>query len=112
MCSRSSRPSRSSARSPDDQPSPPITELAVSDAFVAVLRIDLHFPEAGSLKAKRAELNAVKAGLHQRFGAAVARGGPQDARQRPALLAAVWGGGGRRGGRAAGDPPPGGGGAR
>jgi uncharacterized protein YlxP (DUF503 family) len=64
----------------------------VSDAFVAVLRIDLHFPDAGSLKAKRSELNAVKAGLHQRFGAAVAEVGHQDAWQRSTLLASVCAG--------------------
>jgi uncharacterized protein YlxP (DUF503 family) len=68
----------------------------VSDAFVAVLRIDLHFPQAGSLKAKRAELNAVKAGLHQRFGAAVAEVAHQDAWQRSTLLASVCAGGERR----------------
>ena len=30
----------------------------VSDAFVVLLRVHLHFPDSGSLKAKRAELNA------------------------------------------------------
>jgi len=59
----------------------------VSDAFVAVLRIDLHFPEAGSLKAKRAELNAVKAGLRQRCGLSVAEVAHQDSWQRSTLLA-------------------------
>ncbi len=65
-------------------------------AFVAVLRIDLHFPDAGSLKAKRSELNAVKAGLHQRFGAAVAEVDHQDTWQRSTLLASVCAGGERR----------------
>ncbi len=64
----------------------------MSDGFVAVLRIDLHFPDAGSLKAKRSELNAVKAGLHQRFGAAVAEVDHQDTWQRSTLLAAVCAG--------------------
>ena len=59
----------------------------MSDAFVAVLRIDLHFPEAGSLKAKRAELNAVKAGLRQRCGLSVAEVDHQDSWQRSTLLA-------------------------
>ena len=61
-------------------------------AFVAVLRIHLHFPDAGSLKAKRSELNAVKAGLQQRFGAAVAEVEFQDTRQRSTLLATVCAG--------------------
>jgi uncharacterized protein YlxP (DUF503 family) len=62
------------------------------DAFVAVLRIDLHFPDAGSLKAKRAELNAVKAGLRQRCGAAVAEVAHQDTWQRSTLLASLCAG--------------------
>ena len=32
--------------------------------FVAVLVIDLHFPDAGSLKGKRKELSSIKAQLH------------------------------------------------
>ena len=40
--------------------------------FVAVLVIDLHFPDAGSLKSKRKELSSIKAQLHGRLGAAVA----------------------------------------
>ena len=70
----------------------------MSDGFVAVLRIDLHFPDAGSLKAKRSELNAVKAGLHQRFGAAVAEVDHQDTWQRSTLLASVCAGAERRAG--------------
>jgi uncharacterized protein YlxP (DUF503 family) len=64
----------------------------MADAFVAVLRIELFFPDAGSLKAKRAELKAVKAGLQQRFGAAVAEVAHQDAWQRATLLASVCAG--------------------
>jgi uncharacterized protein YlxP (DUF503 family) len=60
---------------------------------VVVLRIHLHFPEAGSLKAKRSELNAVKAALRQRLGASVAEVEHQDAWQRSTLLATVCGGG-------------------
>jgi uncharacterized protein YlxP (DUF503 family) len=67
-------------------------------AVVAVLRIHLHFPDAGSLKAKRSELNAVKAGLHQRFGAAVAEVEHQDTWQRSTLLASVCAGAARRAG--------------
>ena len=67
--------------------------MSAEHAFVAVLRIDLHFPEAGSLKAKRSELNALKAGLQQRFGAALSEVAHQDTWQRSTLLAAVCGGG-------------------
>ena len=61
----------------------------MSDAFVAFLKIHLHFPEAESLKAKRSELQAVKAGLHQRHGAAVAEVAYQDTWQRSTLASAV-----------------------
>jgi len=60
--------------------------------FVAVLVIDLHFPEAGSLKAKRKDLSSVKAQLHGRLGAAVSEIGHQDTWQRSTLAAALTGG--------------------
>ncbi len=60
--------------------------------FVAVLVIDLHFPEAGSLKSKRKELSSIKAQLHGRLGAAVAEVGYQDLWQRARLTAALTGG--------------------
>ena len=59
---------------------------------VVVLRIHLHFPHAGSLKAKRAELKSVKAALHQRLGAAVAEVDHQDTWQRSTLIAVVCAG--------------------
>ena len=40
--------------------------------FVAVLVIDLHFPEAGSLKSKRKELSSIKAQMHARLGVSAA----------------------------------------
>jgi uncharacterized protein YlxP (DUF503 family) len=61
----------------------------MSDAFVALLRIELHFPAAHSLKAKRSELQSVKAHLHQRLGAAVAEVDHQDLWQRATLAAAL-----------------------
>jgi uncharacterized protein YlxP (DUF503 family) len=62
----------------------------VSDAgFVAVLVIELHFPDAGSLKAKRKDLSSIKALLHGRFGAAVAETEHQDLWQRSTLVAAL-----------------------
>jgi uncharacterized protein YlxP (DUF503 family) len=60
--------------------------------YVAVLVIDLHFPEAGSLKAKRKELSSIKAQLQTRMGVAVSETGHQDLWQRAQLLAALTGG--------------------
>jgi uncharacterized protein YlxP (DUF503 family) len=60
-------------------------------AFVAVLVIHLHFPEAASLKAKRRELAPVKAFLANRIGAAVSEVGYQDTWQRTMLVAALTG---------------------
>jgi uncharacterized protein YlxP (DUF503 family) len=63
-----------------------------SSGFVAVLVIDLHFPEAGSLKSKRKELASIKAQLHTRMGAAVSEVAFQDLWQRARLTAALTGG--------------------
>ena len=41
--------------------------------FVAVLVVDLLFPESGSLKSKRKELSSIKAQMRTRLGAAVSR---------------------------------------
>jgi uncharacterized protein YlxP (DUF503 family) len=62
------------------------------NGFVAVLVIDLHFPEAGSLKSKRRELSSVKAQLHTRLGAAVSEVAYQDLWQRARLTAALTSG--------------------
>ena len=61
-------------------------------AYVALLRVHLHFPEAGSLKAKRAELQSVKAHLHGRHGLTVAEVEHQELWQRSTLAAALTGG--------------------
>jgi len=63
-----------------------------ASGFVAVLVIDLHFPEAGSLKAKRKHLASAKAQLHGRLGVAVSEIGHQDTWQRATLAAALTGG--------------------
>jgi uncharacterized protein YlxP (DUF503 family) len=60
--------------------------------FVAVLVIDLHFPDAGSLKSKRKELSSIKAQLHSRLGLAVAEVEHQDLWQRARLTAALTSG--------------------
>lgn len=58
-------------------------------AFVLVLLVDLHFPDCASLKAKRSELNPVKAHLQGRLGASVAEVGHQDQWQRATLVATL-----------------------
>ena len=52
--------------------------MSAEPAFVVLMRVHLHFPDAGSLKAKRAELNRVKAHLRQRMGASVAEVGGHE----------------------------------
>jgi uncharacterized protein len=59
--------------------------------FVAVLVIDLHFPDSESLKGKRKDLSSVKAQLHGRLGAAVSEIEHQDTWQRSTLAAALTG---------------------
>lgn len=64
----------------------------MADAYVALLLVHLHFPEAGSLKAKRKDLASVKAQLHGRMGVTVAEVEHQDLWQRATLAAALTGG--------------------
>src|SRR5918999_3722860 len=61
-------------------------------AFVVLMRVHLHFPDAGSLKAKRSGLNRVKAHLRERLGASVAEVAHQDTWQRSTLAVALAGG--------------------
>jgi uncharacterized protein YlxP (DUF503 family) len=60
-------------------------------AFLAVLEIELHFPDNASLKGKRKELSSLKAQLQRRFGAAVAETAHHDLWQRARLTAALVG---------------------
>ena len=64
----------------------------MADTFVVLLRVHLFFPESGSLKSKRAELNSLKAHLRQRMGASVAEVAHQDSWQRSTLAVALAGG--------------------
>ena len=64
----------------------------MADTFVVLLRVHLFFPESGSLKSKRAELNSVKAHLRQRMGASVAEVAHQDSWQRATVAIALTGG--------------------
>ena len=52
------------------------------------MRVHLHFPDAGSLKAKRKDVSSLKAQLHGRLGASVAEVDHQDVWQRSTLAVA------------------------
>ena len=60
----------------------------MSSGFVAILTAELHFPEAGSLKAKRHHLRSARDTLRHRFGAAVAEVDHRDLWQRATLTVA------------------------
>lgn len=60
-------------------------------AYFALLKVDLFFPDAGSLKAKRAHLNRIKAWLREREGAAVSEVDHLDTWQRSTLAVAITG---------------------
>ena len=61
-------------------------------AYVALLLIHLHFPDAASLKEKRKELSSVKAQLRTRLGVAVSEVDGQDTWQRSTLSIALTSG--------------------
>jgi uncharacterized protein YlxP (DUF503 family) len=56
--------------------------------FVGILSVELHFPEAGSLKGKRKHVASAKAQLQNRFGASVAEVDHHDLWQRARLTVA------------------------
>jgi uncharacterized protein YlxP (DUF503 family) len=56
--------------------------------FVAILTVELHFPEAGSLKAKRHFVRSAKDNLRNRVGASVAEVDHHDLWQRATLTVA------------------------
>ena len=58
---------------------------------VATLELDLHFPLAQSLKAKRAYLRPITERLRSRFGVAVAEVAHQDHWQRAGIAVAAVG---------------------
>lgn len=58
---------------------------------MAVLVIELHFPDAGSLKGKRRELSSIKAQLQRRLGISVSETAHHDLWQRATLTGAVTG---------------------
>ena len=56
--------------------------------FVAILTVELHFPEAGSLKAKRRFVRSAKDNLRNRVGASVSEVDHHDLWQRATLVVA------------------------
>jgi len=60
----------------------------MATGYVGILTVELHFPEAGSLKGKRKHVKSAKAHLRQRFGASVAEVDHHDLWQRARLTVA------------------------
>jgi len=60
----------------------------VSAGYVGILSVELHFPEAGSLKGKRKYVKSARAQLQNRFGASVAEVDHHDLWQRARLTVA------------------------
>jgi uncharacterized protein YlxP (DUF503 family) len=60
----------------------------VGAGYVGILSVELHFPEGGSLKAKRKHLLSAKAQLQRRFGASVAEVDHHELWQRSRLTVA------------------------
>ena len=58
---------------------------------VGTMRLEVHFPAADSLKAKRSIVNHVKERVRHRFNASIAEVGHQDLWQRATLGVAVVG---------------------
>ena len=56
--------------------------------YVGILSVELHFPEAGSLKGKRKYVKSAKAQLQNRVGASVAEVDHHDLWQRARLTVA------------------------
>ena len=60
----------------------------MSGGYVGILSVELHFPDAGSLKGKRKFVKSAKAQLQNRFGASVAEVDHHDVWQRSTLTVA------------------------
>ena len=60
----------------------------MGSGYVGILSVELHFPEAGSLKGKRKFVKSAKAQLQNRFGASVAEVDHHELWQRSRLTLA------------------------
>ena len=60
----------------------------MSNGFVGILSVELHFPDSGSLKGKRKFVKSAKAKLQHRFGASVAEVDHHELWQRSRLMLA------------------------
>jgi uncharacterized protein len=60
----------------------------VGAGYVGILSVELHFPEAGSLKGKRKYVKSAKAQLQNRFGVSVAEVDHHELWQRSRLIVA------------------------
>jgi uncharacterized protein len=60
----------------------------MASGYVGILSVELHFPEASSLKSKRKHVKSAKAQLRQRFGVSVAEVDHHDLWQRSRLTVA------------------------
>ena len=60
----------------------------MASGYVAILTVELHFPEASSLKGKRHFVRSAKDNLRNRFGASVAEVYHHDLWQRATLTVA------------------------
>ena len=60
----------------------------MASGFVAILIVELHFPEAASLKVTRHFVRSAKDNLRNRFGAAVSEVDHHELWQRAALIVA------------------------
>jgi uncharacterized protein len=60
----------------------------MGSGYVGILTVELHFPEAGSLKSKRKHVKSAKAQLQNRFGASVAEVDHHELWQRTRLTVA------------------------
>jgi uncharacterized protein YlxP (DUF503 family) len=65
-----------------------VKNVLVGAGYVGILTVELHFPEAGSLKGKRKFVKSAKAQLQNRFGAAVAEVDHHELWQRSRLTLA------------------------
>jgi uncharacterized protein YlxP (DUF503 family) len=65
-----------------------VKNVDVTAGYIGILTVELHFPEAGSLKGKRKFVKSAKAQLQNRLGAAVAEVDHHDLWQRSRLTIA------------------------